>query len=170
MPTDSDALLLQPLPATLGDGSVAAPRLVVDVWLAVPHANGWRMLMLRRTPEEGGFWQGVSGAVETYDAHLAAAALREIGEETGFTSGVRVFDLGRWIDFSGLRSGRALRKRSLGALLPAHASPDTVRLSDEHDAARLTTFAEAAALVRFPENREELAALEARIVRGLGQA
>jgi 8-oxo-dGTP pyrophosphatase MutT (NUDIX family) len=163
-------VLLAPLPAALGDGSRAAPRLVVDVWLAVPRPEGWRVLLLRRTPDEGGFWQGVSGAVERSDAHLEAAALREIGEETGFTAGVRVFDLGRWIDFAGLRSGRAFRKRSLGALLPAHAGPETVRLCEEHDAARLTTFPEAVALVTFPENREELAALEARIVKGVARA
>jgi lipoyl(octanoyl) transferase len=169
MPDPVD-VLRAPLPDSLGDGTAAAPRIVVDVWLAVPHPGGWRMLMLRRTPEEGGFWQGVSGSVEAYDAHLEAAALREIGEETGFGPGIRVIDLGRWIDFSGLRSGRALRKRSLGALLPADASPETVRLSDEHDAARLTTFAEARALVRFPENREEVAALEARVLNGLGTA
>ena len=167
---DLDDILRAPLPPSLGDGTAAAPRLVVDVWLAVPHPDGWRVLMLRRTPEEGGFWQGVSGSIETWDAHLEAAALREIGEETGFGPGIRLIDLGRWIDFSGLRSGRALRKRSLGALLPPHASPDTVRLSDEHDAARLTTFAEARALVRFPVNREELAALEARISNGPGTA
>jgi 8-oxo-dGTP pyrophosphatase MutT (NUDIX family) len=170
MSADREDVLLAPLPASLGDGTAAAPRLVVDVWLAVPHASGWRVLMLKRTPAEGGFWQGVSGSVETYDAHLMAAGLREIREETGFEAGVRVFDLGRWVDFAGLKSGRAFRKRSLGAVLPPHASPATVRLSDEHEDARLLTFAEAAALVQFPTNREELAALQVRVVNGHGTA
>jgi 8-oxo-dGTP pyrophosphatase MutT (NUDIX family) len=164
---EGDALLHRPLPRSLGDGTPAAPRLVVDVWLAVPEPAGWRVLLLRRTPVEGGFWQGVSGSVERDDAHLAAAAHREIREETGFEEGVEVFDLGRWIEFTGLRSGRAFRKRSLGALLPGHAGPHSVRLSDEHEEARLCTFDEARALVMFPENREELTTLEER-VRGRG--
>lgn len=162
---DGEALLLAPLPRSLGDGTPGAPRLVVDIWLAVPGRDGCRVLLLRRTPVEGGFWQGVSGSVERYDAHLADAARREIREETGYDEGVVVFDLGRWVEFEGLRSGRAFRKRSLGALLPTHAGPTTVRLSDEHEEARLVTFEEARALVLFPVNREELTTLEERVRR-----
>lgn len=169
-PDDGEALLHAPLPASLGDGQPDAPRLVVDVWLAVPGARGWQVLMLRRTPAEGGFWQGVSGSVETEDASLAAAALREIREETGLSSGVSVFDLGRWVTFTGLRSGRSFRKRSLGALLPSGTTPATVRLSDEHDAVRLVSFDAARALVRFPINREELTCLEGRVSRPAGGA
>jgi 8-oxo-dGTP pyrophosphatase MutT (NUDIX family) len=157
-----EELLHAPLPRSLGDGTRGAPRLVVDVWLAVPGPD-WRVLLLRRTLAEGGFWQGVSGSVERGDPHLGGAARREIREETGYHEGVEVFDLGRWVEFEGLRSGRAFKKRSLGALLPAHAGPGTVRLSDEHDEARLVTFEEARALVLFPVNREELMALEERV-------
>ena len=166
----AEALLHAPLPLSLGDGTAAAPRLVVDIWLAVPGGEGWRVLLLRRTPREGGFWQGVSGSVEREDLHLAAAARREIREETGYDEGVVLFDLGRWVEFEGLRSGRAFRKRSLGALLPSHAGPASVRLSDEHDEARLVTFDEARALVLFPVNREELTTLEERVRRRGGGA
>ena len=165
----NDALLEPPVPAPLGEGTPASPRLVVDTWLAVPGVPGagspaWRVLLLLRQPDQGGFWQGVSGRVEAVDASLAAAARREIQEETGYVEGVRVFDLGRWVEFTSPWSGRTFRKRSLGAVLPAHAGPSTVRLSDEHAEARLVGFEEARALVRFPENREELDALEAHVV------
>ncbi len=156
-------VLWAPLPPSLGEGTPASPRLVVDVLLAVPAPGAWRLLMLLRRPEQGGFWQGVSGRVETFDAHLEAAARREIGEETGYTQGVEIFDLERWVEFVSPLSGRSFRKRCLGALLPPHAGPATVRLSDEHGEARLTSFEEALALVRFPENRDELRALEARL-------
>lgn len=166
----AEALLHAPLPCSLGDGTPASPRLIVDVWLAVPAPEAWRVLLLKRTALEGGFWQGVSGSVERGDAHLAAAARREIQEETGFREGVEVLDLGRWVEFAGLRSGRAFRKRSLGAVLPPHAGPATVRLSDEHEEARLVTFDEARALVLFPVNREELTTLEDRVRRRAGGA
>jgi lipoyl(octanoyl) transferase len=149
------------LPASLGEGTPDSPRLVVDILLAVPLPEGWRLLFLRRRPEQGGFWQGVSGRVEAFDAHLEAAARREIREETGYAHEVEVLDLGRWVEFVSPLSGRSFRKRVLGALLPAHAGPHTIRLSDEHEEARLVTFAEAHALVRFPENRIELADFEA---------
>jgi 8-oxo-dGTP pyrophosphatase MutT (NUDIX family) len=150
-------------------GTPASPRLVVDTWLAVPPAERaglWRVLLLRRAPGHGGFWQGVSGRVERSDASLAAAARREIREETGYVEGVDVFDLGRWLEFTGPASGTRFRKRSLGAVLPAHAGPDTVRLSDEHSEARLLDFPGARALVGFAVNVEELAALEERVLRG----
>jgi len=126
---------------------------------------GWRVLLLRRAPGHGGFWQGVSGRVEAEDASLAEAALREIREETGIAGGVSVFDLGRWIEFRGF-TGTVYRKRSLGAVLPPGTEPGTIALSDEHDRVALFTFDEARSKIRWPENAEELVALE----RALPQA
>jgi 8-oxo-dGTP pyrophosphatase MutT (NUDIX family) len=135
---------------------------VVETWLAVPTSEGWRVLMLRRAPGHGGFWQGVSGRVESSDESLRAAALREIREETGLAEGVTVFDLGRWIDFQGF-TGTRYRKRSLGAVLPHGVTPSLVVLCDEHDACDLVTFSEARSRIRWPENSEELTALEAAL-------
>jgi 8-oxo-dGTP pyrophosphatase MutT (NUDIX family) len=154
------SLIRSPLDQPLGEGTAESPRLVVDVWPAVPTADGWRVLLLKRTPRRGGFWQGVSGRVETFDASLEAAALREIREETGLAEGVEVFDLGRWVEFVGPRSGLRFRKRSLGAVLPAGTTPTSVRLSDEHLEVRLLPFAVAKSLVSFPVNVEELGILE----------
>ena len=146
-------------PGPIGRGTADDPRLVVETWLAVPGTESWRVLMLRRAPGHGGFWQGVSGRVETFDESLRAAALREIREETGITAVVSLFDLGRWIEFQGFTRTH-YRKRSLGAILPAGTAPENVILSDEHDAVDLVTFDDARTRVRWPENAEELHALE----------
>ncbi len=45
-------------------------------------AGDWQYLMLRRVPERGGFWQGVTGGVEEGE-RLIDAARREVMEETG---------------------------------------------------------------------------------------
>ncbi len=159
-------------PGPLGSGTERDPRLVVEAWLAVPSDDGWHVLLLRRTPRSGGFWQGVSGRVEACDASFRAAALREIREETGLALGVEVTDLGRTSEFRGLMTGAWFRKRSLGALLPRGVSSTTVALSEEHDAAEVVTFEEARRRVRFPENRVELEVLERSLpaARALGGA
>lgn len=140
------------------DGAHAARVLA---GLAVPQAAGWALLLLKRRPDQGGFWQGVSGRIEPFDACLQAAALREIREETGYAAGVEVHDMGRWVDFRGPTTGRAFRKRCLGALLPGHAGPHSLQLSDEHLEARLASFDEACALVPWPGNRDEIRTFEA---------
>ena len=151
----------------IGAGTPEDPRLVIEAWMAVATPAGWRVLMLRRSPDHGGFWQGVSGRVEARDASLKAAALREIREETGIAAGVTVFDLGRFIDFRGL-TGTHYRKRSLGAVVPPDTVAGALVLCDEHDAAEVVTFDEARARVRWPQNVEELRALEAALARRSG--
>lgn len=166
----SGRLLGQPIePGRLGDGSPGRPRLLVDVWLAVA-GDPLRVLLLRRRPDHGGFWQGVSGAVEPGDASLEAAARRELAEELGAAVvPLALVDLGRWIRFESPFSGRSFMKRSLGALLPAGTRPGWIALSEEHDEAQLLTFEEARARVRWPENREELDLLREHL-GGVGPA
>ena len=43
-----------------------------------------RWLLLKRVPERGGFWQGITGAIEPGEP-LKDAALRELREETGLS-------------------------------------------------------------------------------------
>ena len=153
-------MLDEPLNGSIGEGTPNAPRLSVETWLAVPTRAGLRVLMLRRTEAEGGFWQGVSGCVESADETLRLTAEREIFEELGIHGGFEICDLGRWIEFVSPFSGVSFRKRSLGTVLPSGTTAESVRLSDEHAEARLVTFDEARAMVTWEENLAELTALE----------
>jgi len=57
------------------------PKLPVSVLVVVHSAAGEVLLLVRAT--RAGFWQSVTGSLDRPDETPAAAALRELGEETG---------------------------------------------------------------------------------------
>ena len=161
-----------PLPRDLGNGTRERPHLCVEVWLAVPVATGHELLMLRRAPGHGGFWQGVSGCLERGDASYAAAAEREIMEETGLdTRGAALRELAGAMAFQGVVSKAWFHKRVLGIVFPRAIEADDVVLSEEHDLVRRVPFGEARRLMEFPENVSALFEFERWLqdVRGFSQ-
>jgi len=126
--------------------------------------------MLRRVPDHGGFWQGVSGRLERGDASYAAAAHREITEETGLlTEHARLLNLGGAATFQDVVSRRWFHKRVLGFVFPHAIEAHEVVLSEEHDVVRRADFAEARRLVDFPEHESALTDFEARLQEARGR-
>jgi lipoyl(octanoyl) transferase len=93
-----------------------------------------QVLLLRRAPERGGFWQPVTGRIEPGEAPEAAAA-RELREETGFALPVRPLGYRHAFALSPevnrLREGAVVvvEETAFEAVLPRPAAP---RLSEEH--------------------------------------
>src|SRR3954469_2476826 len=105
-----------------------------------------RVLLLRRTPGRGGFWQVLTGRIERGESPLQTAA-REIHEETGFSPRL-----------DAIRDLRYAHSFRLGVRLPPLFAHETAfatdvsgepRLSDEHDAHRWCTEQEALELLPF---------------------
>jgi 8-oxo-dGTP pyrophosphatase MutT (NUDIX family) len=162
MPSLHASPLDHPLGGIVGSGTSADPRLIIELWLAVPREGGWDLLMCRRVPKRGGFWQGVSGRVETSDATLRSAALRELEEELGLTSAdvTTMLDLEQSYDFPSFSGEQVYRKRCFAVVLPQGTTPASVTLSEEHDDCSMMTFEQAIDLARFPEYVTELESLE----------
>lgn len=133
---------------------------------------GPRFLMLRRTPERGGFWQGVSGAPLRGETD-EEAAVREVREETGFDVDGRLVELGigysygrqstdagRWDRLYG--SGvDAVRVIPFAAEVPDGRAP--VLDPREHDAFAWCAYEEADAMLEWPIEQDALAGRRAAL-------
>jgi lipoyl(octanoyl) transferase len=119
-----------------------------------------RVLLLRRRPERGAFWQILTGRIERGESPLQAAA-REVHEETGFSPRLEE-----------LRELGYVHAFALGERVPPLFAQETAfavrvmgepRLSDEHDEHRWCTPDEALELLPFAGLRRAV-----RLAQGTG--
>lgn len=118
-----------------------------------------RVLLLRRPEARAAGWQFVTGRVEETDADLAAAAIREIEEETALPPPDELAPLGLETQFTGY-DGVAYTHTFFAA---RYAKEDAPRVSTEHEEARWVTADEAARLLRWDDDRAALARLAAAV-------
>jgi len=118
-----------------------------------------RLLLLRRPASRDRIWVPVSGKVEPSDADLEAALRRELREETGVEHPRSLFPLDWHVPFQ-VPSGETWRLHAYGVELE-RADPPT--LSDEHEEYAWLPVDEAIARLHYPDNRDAVRRLCARL-------
>jgi lipoyl(octanoyl) transferase len=108
----------------------APPTRTVSVSLVRGQGQGAQVLLLRRRPERGGFWQIVTGRMEPGEAPREAAA-RELFEETGLRAEVVDLDYRHAFAVGQTVPPRLVEEHGFAARCPDGYD---VRLGDEHDA------------------------------------
>jgi 8-oxo-dGTP pyrophosphatase MutT (NUDIX family) len=125
--------------------------------------RGEAFLLLRRTAELGGFWQGVTGAPEPGESDVDAA-VREVREETGYDVADSIRPIGYRYE---IRPGpHSLFWSTLYApgvdsvteevFLAEVGDGEPTLSTQEHAEFRWCSLAEALELLHYPENRTAL--------------
>lgn len=123
-----------------------------------------KVLLLRRAPgHPRGGWHPVTGHVEPEDASLAAAAAREVEEETALAG--RLHGLPVTTTFEQDLDGTRARFTEHGFAVELDAA-ELPRLSDEHEQAAWVTLDEARRRLTFRSQVDVLDALERMLARG----
>ncbi|MFN0152884.1 MAG: NUDIX domain-containing protein [Gaiella sp.] len=131
-------------------------EVVVVVRRPLPQ-GGLETLVLLRSRERGGYWNLPAGGAE-WAEDVAAAAVRELREETGLDAGVKALELDLRYSLLGktpeerARYGDADTVRLHGFVADAPAGWEP-QLDEEHVAHRWCTREEAVALLAYPEPR-----------------
>ena len=130
-------------------------RLPHEVFVFVRRGDDY--LILRRSPEQGGYWHCVAGALEVGET-AAEAAARELLEETGLAASP--LDLHRAYDYdvAGWEANYVpgTERIHVECFLAEALGDWEPRLDWEHDAYRWCETEEALALLHWPEPREVL--------------
>jgi diaminopimelate epimerase len=140
------------------------PRQVL-VYVLRRRDDGPEVLLLKRRPEWGGFWQGVTGAPEWWESDIEGA-VRELYEETGLDAAAQLRpvdyryelhppdDRSTWDGLYG-PGVESVPEEVFAADAPEGWEP---KLSWEHDEHRWCTLDEALGLLEWEENRDALRA------------
>jgi lipoyl(octanoyl) transferase len=160
--------LARHLADALGRAAAPSPGPDLRTISVVPLGADGRVLLLRRSPERGGFWQQVTGRIERGEAPDAAAR-RELFEETGADVGVVPLDYRHAFALdpalNRVRPGQLalVEETAFAARLPPGFD---ARLSDEHSEHAWATPEEALARLRFAGLRRAVRLAVARLGAG----
>jgi lipoyl(octanoyl) transferase len=102
----------------------------VSITVVRGHGAQAQVLLLRRIPERGGFWQTITGRVEPGESPEYTAA-RELQEETGLSGPVHALDYQHAFALGELLPPMLVEETAFAAWWP---EGHEVRLSPEHDA------------------------------------
>jgi dATP pyrophosphohydrolase len=134
----------------------------VDVYVLRQGAAGLETLTLRRSTAGRcpGSWEVVHGSIEAGETPLAAA-LRELGEETGLRP-ERLYNLSRTESFY----RHATDEIGLIPVFAAFVGPEAARLSAEHDAGEWLSLPAAQERLAWPRERRALEDIQILLARG----
>ncbi|MFX1575070.1 MAG: NUDIX pyrophosphatase [Promethearchaeota archaeon] len=122
-------------------------RINVQVFLFTRNPE-FKVLILKRTKEKGGFWQPISGGIEKGEK-IYDTIKREVFEETGIQDIIRIFDLNYSFIFKAPISRKLMKDICFSVELDKISD---VKLSNEHNEYKWCSEKEAKNLLNWKYN------------------
>jgi 8-oxo-dGTP pyrophosphatase MutT (NUDIX family) len=139
-------------------------RTLQEAIMVVYRRPGPEFLVLLRSPEDHGYWHLVAGGIEEGE-QPAAAALRELMEETALDEPVRFEELRIDLGYRRPRSDLRVKLYAYSVEVPADWEPT---LNEEHVDYRWLPEDGARALLAYPEPREAIEAVARQLAEESG--
>ncbi len=122
--------------------------------------RGIEYLLLKTTPERENFWQPVTGGLEEGETELEALK-REVLEETGIKTAVRILENVDYFEYSGVHFIKGfdhIREYVFGVEI--NPKENVIVDHKEHTQFRWCSFQEAIQLLKWGENKKALSKLD----------
>ena len=126
-------------------------------------------LLLRRTPARGGWWQAVTGSVES-EEDLETAVRREVREETGIGELSDLVDLDYAFPFEFTKYGGKGALEAVKHSFGVEVGGETVEIGPEHDAWEWVAYEEALERLTWEDNKEAFRRLQGYLDGEAGKA
>lgn len=147
----------------MGQGQSVMPKLVHDIVQVVVYRHNddtIEYLLIRRIPADGGFWQPVTGHIESGETHMQTIG-RELAEETGLVEVLALSDALYAYEYD--LHGEPGRDTVYAVEVPYDA---IVQLAvDEHDAHEWLALDQAVKRLKYDGNKESLRKVHAHVTR-----
>jgi lipoyl(octanoyl) transferase len=115
----------------------------------VKRENSFRFLLVKRVPDDGGFWQPITGTLESQES-LMGCLFRELEEEVSITKAEVKNLTDMFFTFTWEKGDTKITEYVFGVEL---SDERPVILSDEHEDQRWCSYAEAIALLEKDNNK-----------------
>jgi len=110
-------------------------------------------LLIKRTLEDGGFWQPVTGTHEAHES-IEECMFREIQEEVGYQKDIISHITDKIYEFTWMKKDKLIYEFVFGAELSSKIDP--ILSPSEHDDFKWVEFNEAINILKMEDNKKAL--------------
>lgn len=118
--------------------------------------NSIKYLIIKRVPDDGGFWQPITGTHESNES-LQDCMIREIGEEVGYESSLIKEFTDKIYEFTWMKKEKLIYEYVFGVELKEQKDPTLSPA--EHDDFKWVSYDEAMSILKMEDNKKALTIL-----------